>query len=101
MDQRLMLPPRREADSVVSTSLSLNACSLDRQPATHARVWSSVWLAHHLYGAFQIGDLWVAEVHHIGMASGVVEDGPDLLRHLEDMMLLILWIRHEELNVHH
>jgi hypothetical protein len=86
IDQRLMLPRARDTAVVVSTGLSLNACSLDRDPAADTGVRSSIRISHYFDRPVQVGQGGIAEMHLEGMASGAMEDGPDPVLDLKDMV---------------
>src|SRR5512139_2124705 len=102
MDQRLMLPCPRVA-LVVSTCawlvLSLKARSHDRDPAAHQRIRSPVWIAHDLHGPREVGGGAIQEVHHERMVPHRMENGPDLVRDLDDVMLFPVRVLHGELDV--
>src|SRR5512137_996680 len=102
MDQRLMLPCPRVA-RVVSTCewlvLSLKARSHDRDPVAHQGVRSPVWIADDLHRSIKVGHGTIQEMHHERMAPHPMEDGPDLLRDLDNVMLFAVRVLHGELNV--
>lgn len=87
MDQRLMLPPRREAGLVVSIRSALKACSLDRHPAADAGVRPSIGIADNDHRSPQFTRPAIREVHHEFMVAWLMEHGPGVVGDLDEVAL--------------